>query len=173
MEENPNPDRGRRIAPRGGLTKEKREARKSGKFVHFAGMIYDEFSRNFHVIPEVSEVPPVAKIFKGIDPGMRHMAALLWAYLTPEDTLVVFDELALQGHNIAQVCEAAKLVDQKWGQHAGSGALIPLTAEWSVRDPAPRNEMHTTGRSDQMEYTKNGLVTILGQNSKTAGISAV
>lgn len=173
MDDNPYLDSRTKTRALAGLTKEEKEARKSGKFVHFAGMIYDEFSRNFHVIPEVSEVPPVAKIFKGIDPGMRHMAALLWAYLTPEDVLVVFDELALQGHNIAQVCEAAKLVDQKWGQHAESGAIIPVQAEWNVIDPAARNVMHNTGRSDQMEYTKNGIVTILGQNSKTAGISAV
>lgn len=173
MDDNPYLDSRTKTRALAGLTKEEKEARKSGKFVHFAGMIYDEFSRNFHVIPEVAEVPPVAKIFKGIDPGMRHMAALLWAYLTPEDVLVVFDELALQGHNIAQVCEAAKLVDQKWGQHAESGAIIPIQAEWNVIDPAARNVMHNTGRSDQMEYTKNGIVTILGQNSKTAGISAV
>jgi phage terminase large subunit-like protein len=176
MDDNPYLDARTKKRALAGLTNEEREARKSGKFVHFAGMIYDEFSRNFHVIPEISTetgIPPIARTYVGIDPGMRHMAAILWAYLTPEDTMVVFDELALQGHNVAQVCEAIKLVNQKWGQRTEKGAIVSLNPEWYVIDPAARNVMHNTGRSDQMEYTKNGIVTILGQNSKTAGISAV
>lgn len=172
MDDNPHLDARTKKRALAGLSKEERDARKSGRFVHFAGMIYDEFSRNEHVIPQISEVPPNAKVFVGIDPGMRHMCAVIWAYLNSEDTLVVFDELALQGHNVEQVCEAIKLVNEKWGQHL-EAKVIPLKPEWYVIDPAARNIMHNTGRSDQMEYTKNGIVTILGQNSKTAGISAV
>lgn len=162
------------------MSNEERDARKSGRFVHFAGMIYDEFSRNFHVIPEIGQdehgnrlLPRGAPIYVGIDPGMRHMAAVLWAYLTQDDTLVVFDELTLQGHTVKQVAQAMKLVNQKWGQHTETGAIVPIAPDWYVIDPSARNIVHQTGRSDQMEFTDNGIVTILGQNSVTAGINRV
>lgn len=173
MDDNPYLDAKTKKRALAGLTKEEREARKSGKFVHFAGMIYDEFSRNFHVIPEVSEVPPGSRIYVGIDPGMRHMAAVIWTYLTPEDTLVVFDELALQGHTVKQVADAIKLVNQKWGQRTEKGAIVSLNPDWYVIDPSARNVVHQTGRSDQMEFTDHEIVTILGQNSVTAGINRV
>jgi phage terminase large subunit-like protein len=150
-----------------GYSREELEAHKSGRFVHFAGMIYDEFSRNFHVIPE-QPIPAKTRVYVGIDPGMRHMAAVVWCYLTPEDTLVVFDELALQGHTVAQVAEAIKLINLKHGKDG-----IPLTPDWYVIDPSARNIVHQTGRSDQMEFTDHGIVTILGQNSVTAGINRV
>jgi phage terminase large subunit-like protein len=155
------------------MSKEEREARKEGKFVHFAGMIYGEFQRHLHVIPEVSEVPPGSRIYVGIDPGMRHMAAVIWTYLTPEDTMVCFDELALQGHTVKQVAEAIKLRNLKWGQGTQKGTRLPLQPDWYVIDPSARNVMHQTGRSDQMEFTDHGVVTILGQNSVTAGINRV
>lgn len=156
-----------------GYSREELEARKSGRFVHFHGMIYGEFKRNEHVIPELTELPGGVNVYVGIDPGVRHMAAVVWAYLNQEDTLVVFDELALQGHTVKQVCEKIKLVNQKWGQRTQTGAIVPLMPSWYVIDPSARNIMHQTGRSDQMEYTDNGIITILGQNDVTAGINRV
>jgi len=180
MDDNPYLDVKTKNRALAGMSKEEREARKSGRFVHFAGMIYDEFSRPKHVIPELRpdetgdrRLPPGANVYVGIDPGMRHMAAVVWAYINTEDTMVVFDELALQGQNIAQVCESIKLINQKWGQHTETGAIAPLVPVWYVIDPSARNVSHQTGRSDQAEYVKHGIVTILGQNSVTAGISAV
>jgi phage terminase large subunit-like protein len=173
MDDNPHLNATTKKRALAGLTKEERDARKSGRFVHFAGMIYDDFSRNFHVIPEVSEVPGTARVYVGIDPGIRHMAAVVWCYLTPEDTLVQFDELALQGHTVKQVAEAIKLVNQKWGQRLPDGTIHSLRPDWYVIDPSARNIVHQTGRSDQMEFTDNGIVTILGQNSVTAGINRV
>jgi len=180
MDDNPHLDETTKRRVLKGLSKEERDARKSGRFVHFAGMIYDEFSRNFHVIPEIAQdddgnrlLPRAAPIYTGIDPGMRHMAAVLWSYLTQDDTLVVFDELTLQGHTVKQVAQAMKLVNQKWGQHTDTGAIVPIAPDWYVIDPSARNIVHQTGRSDQMEFTDNGIVTILGQNSVTAGINRV
>jgi phage terminase large subunit-like protein len=169
MDDNPHLDANTKRRALAGLSKEERQARKSGRFVHFAGMIYEEFSRSAHVIPERDPgVPADARVYVGIDPGMRHMAAVIWAYLTPEDTMVVFDELALQGHTVKQVCEAIKLVNHKHSNEKG-----PLLPNWYVIDPSARNIMHQTGRSDQMEFTDNGIVTILGQNAVTAGINRV
>jgi phage terminase large subunit-like protein len=173
MDDNPHLAEEDKAAVLEDLTDEERQARKSGRFVHFAGMIYDSFKRNEHVIPEIEELPAQAGVYVGIDPGIRHMAAVVWCYLTVDDTMVVFDELALQGHTVKQVAEAIKLRNMHWGHRTQDGTIIPLQPSWYVVDPAARNVVHQTGRSDQMEFTDNGIVTILGQNSVTAGINRV
>jgi hypothetical protein len=86
--------------------------------------------------------------------------------------MVVFEELALQGHTVVQVCDAIKLVNVKHARNL-TGVSQPLMPQWYVIDPAARNVAHQTGRSDQMEYTQHGIVTIAGQNSVTAGINRV
>lgn len=167
MDDNPHLDEKTKKRALAGLSSEERQARKSGRFVHFAGMIYDEFTRNRHVVPE-HELPDDVRVFVGIDPGMRHMAAVVWAYLTTDDRLVVFDELGLQGHTVKQVCEKIHLVNMKHTRHG-----MALRPDYYVIDPSARNVNHQTGRSDQMEYTEHGIVTICGQNSVTAGINRV
>lgn len=177
MDDNPHLDEVTKQRVLRGLSEEERQARKQGRFVHFAGMIYSEFSRNEHVIPEIDAVPRDCRVYVGIDPGMRHMAAVVWCYLTPDDQLVQFDELALQGHTVAQVAEAIHLTNRRWASYVdlGSGKIEtqPLRPAWYVIDPSARNVNHQTGRSDQMEFTDHGIVTILGQNSVTAGINRV
>jgi phage terminase large subunit-like protein len=175
MDDNPYLDTRTKERALAGLSTEERKARKSGRFVHFAGMIYDEFVAHKHVIPQRAigeQVPSDTKVYVGIDPGMRIMAAVLWTYLTPQDQLVCFDELALAGHTVQQVCEAIKLTNMKHTRHLNEQKL-PLIPQWYVIDPAARNVNHQTGRSDQMEYTTHGIVTIAGQNSVTAGINRV
>ncbi len=176
MDDNPYLDTETKRRALEGLSREERQARKSGRFVHFHGMIYEDFSRNEHVIPErqaKDQIPPGARVYVGIDPGMRHMAAVIWTYLNNEDVMVVFDELALQGYTVKQVARAIKEVNMKYGQVTEKGDIVPLQPDWYVIDPSARNIVHQTGRSDQMEFTDNGIVTILGQNSVTAGINRV
>jgi phage terminase large subunit-like protein len=175
MDDNPFLDAATKERALAGLSQEERKSRKSGRFVHFAGMIYDEFTTGTHVIPERPigyAVPQDCNVYVGIDPGMRIMAAVVWCYLTPEDVMVAFDELALQGHTVGQVAEAIKLTNLKHGIRAGDH-VIPLAPSWYVIDPAARNVSHQTGRSDQSEFVDHGIVTILGQNSVTAGINRV
>lgn len=180
MDDNPHLDERTKRKALEGLTREEREARKSGRFVHFAGMIYGEFSRSEHVIPEICPdetgqraLPAHSNVFVGIDPGIRHMAGVVWTYIDPSGTMVVFDELALQGHNIEEVCEAIKRTNMKWGQRQPDGSIHPLHPAAYIMDPSAGNRAHNTGRSDQSEYTKHGVIAILGQNAIPAGISAV
>lgn len=173
MDDNPHLAAADKAAVLEDLTEEEKQARKSGRFVHFAGMIYDDFSRNHHVIPEIREVPAGARVYVGIDPGVRHMAAVVWCYLNVKNTLVVFDELALQGRTVKQVAEAIQIVNHKWGQRLPDGKVMPLVPEWYVIDPSARNVVHQTGKSDQAEFFDHGIMAILGQNSVTAGINRV
>lgn len=163
MDDNPHLDRTTMARVLAGLSPEEREARKSGRFVSFSGLIYSQFSSSRHVLPSQAELPPGVEVFCGIDPGYRHMCAVVYCYLTGEDELVVFDEIAMQGATIRQVCDEIKRRNARWG----------IQPNWFVIDPASRNKNNQTGRSDQQEFADNGVVTIPGQNAVGAGINRV
>lgn len=91
------------------------------------------------------------------------MAAVLFAYLDEDDKLTVYDEIALQGRTVAEVCKEIHARNLRWGQHP----------RWYVIDPAAKNKSHQTGRSDQQEFADHGIYTIPGQNSVSAGINRV
>jgi hypothetical protein len=162
MDDNPHLDEATKNRVLAGLSPEERAARKAGRFVHFAGLIYPEFGPDM-IAPEWEEVPSDAMVICGIDPGFRHMAAAVFCAVLPDGSWVVFDEVALQQKTIREVCEELKLRSVKWGR----------TPRWYVIDPASRNRNAQTGRSDQMEYADYGIVTIAGQNSVSAGLQRV
>jgi hypothetical protein len=83
------------------------------------------------VVPiEVVVCEAGVEVFCGIDPGYRHMCAVLWAYLDHEDTMVVFDELAVAKTVISEVCKEIKLRNERRGARPN----------WYVIDPAARNK---------------------------------
>jgi hypothetical protein len=131
--------------------------------VHFAGLIYPEFSVEEHVVPQLSVIPEEDLVIVGIDPGFRHMAAAVFCSVSPEGVWTVFDEVAAQGRTIREVCDEILRRNVRWGR----------TPRWYVIDPAARNTSSQTGRSDQMEYQDHGIGTIAGQNSVVAGLQRV
>lgn len=145
-----------------GLSQEERAARKEGRFIALHGLIYADFTRERHVVPQ-RPIPENVNIVVGIDPGIRNRCAVVWIYLTPDDQMVVFEEGAYEGMTVRQVCEQIHKVNARYD-------VSPL---YYVIDPAAQNRAHQTGRSDQMEYADNGIVTIAGQHSVTAGINRV
>jgi phage terminase large subunit-like protein len=147
-----------------------REARKSGRFVQFSGLIYPKPPE---IIPQVERVPPGAEVFRGIDPGWRHMCAIVYCYLDLQDHMVVFDEIALRGSTVNEACGEMRKRDLRWGYRKDNGSVIPLMINWSVIDPSSRNKNAQTGRSDQAEFADHGIYTIPGQNAVTAGINRV
>ena len=149
---------------------EEREARKSGRFVHFAGLIYPEFAwdrvrRPELVIPDdpnESAVPHGFPVFVGIDPGLR-FPAVVFCYLDFENTLVVFDELMMPGKTIRVVCEEIRKREEKWR----------IKPEWYVIDPAARNKNQQTGRSDMSEFQAQGIFPFPGQNEWRTGVNSL
>jgi phage terminase large subunit-like protein len=147
-----------------------REARKSGRFVSFSGLIYPSPPET---VPQIEAVPAGAEVFRGIDPGWRHMCAVVYCFLDFDDTLVCFDEIALRGATVKEACEEMRKRDLRWGTRKDSGETIPLKVNWSAIDPASRNKNAQTGRSDQQEFADHGIYTIPGQNAVSAGINRV
>lgn len=163
MDDNPHLDPRAKEWVLSGLTKEERASRKSGKFMAFAGLVYPEFSKTRHVIPERDELPEGVEIFAGIDPGIRHLCAVMFAYLDPDDVMVVFDEIAMQDSTISDVCMEIGNRVERWGRRPN----------WYVIDPAARNRNNQTGRQDQQEFADHGIYTFPGQNAERPGINRV
>jgi len=163
MDDNPHLDERTKLRVLAEYSEEERQARKSGLFVHFAGLVYSEFDPGVHVVPGLSRVPEGVEVFGGIDPGIRHMAGVVLAFLDEDDNLVVFDELALQGHTIGEVCKEIELMLGRWD----------VRPRWWVIDPASRNKNNQTGRSDQMEFQDHGVFAQPGQNAVRPGINRV
>ncbi len=162
MEENPHldPDDIQRVLA--GLSSEERAARKSGRFVHFAGLIFEEFSKSSHIVPALHPEDLDGEVYVGIDPGLRN-AAVVWSVLGADDRLIVFDELLAKRDTIATVCKEIHARNAQWG----------VEPRWYVIDPASRNKNHQTGKSDQQEFIDHGIVPIPGHNSVTAGIQRI
>lgn len=154
------------------------EARKRGRFIHFAGLIYGEFDRNVHVIDDADVwdqvadeygventgyINPGLNVIVGIDPGIRNRCAVVWAALDGNDDLYVFDELYEQGRTIGEICEMIQKINAKY-------QINPI---YYVIDPASRNKNFQTGRSDQSEFAEHGILTVPGQHQVEAGINRV
>ena len=154
-----------------GLSTEEKQARKSGKFVALSGLIYADFNSFEHILPYEQlldeelriELPRNINVYVGIDPGLRNRAAVIFSYITSDGSMYIFDELYEQGQTIQEVAE-------KYHKILAQYQVFPT---WNVIDPASRNKNHQTGRSDQMEYSDHGIITIPGQNAVEPGINRV
>ena len=175
IDDNPYLSHNQRDKALEGYSSAELQARKKGRFVHFAGMIYPEFDRHKHVIPE-RPIPDNAYVWVGIDPGTRVMAAVVWAYVETNGRIVVFDELALEGYTVQGVAKAIQLVNSKHGSKPDTKeelGVLPIKPRAYVIDPSARNIEHISGRDIQREFADHGIYAVLGQNSVTAGINRV
>jgi phage terminase large subunit-like protein len=172
MDDNPYLDATTKQRVLGGLSEEERKARKEGRFVHFGGLIYSEFSREKHVRPEILEPQGMEDdehelagqtIYVGIDPGQRFMAAVVFCAVDHEGRITVFDEIAMQGATAREVAAEIRLRCARWR----------VEPRMFIIDPAAQNRLHQTGRSDQMEYADAGIYAVPGQNAVRAGINRV
>lgn len=162
MDDNPTLSEEDKAWALSGLNSQEREARKTGRFISFAGLIYPEFDRSRHVLPAIDKVPEGVEVFCGIDAGFKH-PAVLYCYLDFEDRLVVFDEIAPEDAIIDKVVSQIRETNARWN-------VIP---GWYVIDPAARNRNSQTGQADQLEFALKGISTIPGQNDVRLGIDKV
>jgi hypothetical protein len=147
----------------------KLEARMHGRFVHFEGLVYEEFREDRHVtvdraVPRKDEkAKPSVPIYAAIDPGIDHPAGLVFFWLDSSDVAEVFYAEKFQG---AIVADIAKLWHGICEEHR-------FTPRWTVIDPAARNRNPQTGRSIQQEFSEHGVPTLPGQNARLAGFDRV
>src|SRR5262249_24034343 len=139
MDDNPHLDEDQKKEALAGYSNDELKARKEGGYIHLAGMIYTEFKQTEHVIPE-APMPKECYVYVAIDPGIRNLAGVLWGYCDHTGVLTIFDEFAEQGYTVEDVARQINLINKKHGISDPGHYVI---------DPAARNIMHQTGRSDQ------------------------
>jgi hypothetical protein len=150
------------------------EARRRGRFVHFAGLIYPEFRETAppsgHVSPDRpiprkhEQALPSVPIYECFDPGIDHPAALVYFWLDEKDVAEVF--FAFKERDL----KLADLVDKR------NDILEALSfrPRWTVIDPASRNRNPVTGRNMQDVLLRDhGVATIPGNNVVNPGLNEV
>jgi hypothetical protein len=127
-----------------------------GRFVHFAGLIYDEFreappEKGGQVVPPRSvprkddEARPSVPVYGAIDPGIaRSHMALVFFWVTEDDVAEVF---------YAQKWKGWLTEDLAREFHRVCGELN-FRPRWTVIDPAGKRRDPTTGATCR---TRSGL----------------
>lgn len=156
----------------------KLKARKSGSWVHFAGLIYDEWRDDVHVVAD-RELPRASTpagpggllvpVYAAIDPGINqdHQMALVMAFVEEledgRDRIEVFHTYKFANGVVEDMANHFHAVCARLGSQT----------RWNVIDPSAQNRSPQTGRSIQWEFQRHGVHTILGQNARVAGFNAV
>lgn len=146
-----------------GLTEEERKARKEGRFVHFAGMVFPEFTDDRHVCaPPDPRTIRQQSIVVGIDPGIRWTGISFLAF-DDENYALVFDELYLKQQTVPQVADAIKDRLQVWG----------VEPDFYIIDPSARNRTQINADAVEAEFQRHGIYAVHGQNDRESGILTI
>lgn len=162
MDENPHLNQISKERILSGLTEEERAARKSGKFIHFQGLVYEEFEESKHVVETVSrEQLKGQDIRVGIDPGIETTAVVFCAF-DRDNAMLVFDELYLHGNDAVPEVAAhrIKTVCKAWG----------VKPSYYMIDPSARNRSLVNAEQVSGAYYRAGIMTHPGQNALEAGV---
>ena len=141
------------------LTDEERRARKSGEFVHFGGVFFDEFKDSIHVVkPKLYELK-TQEIVIGIDPGLRR-TGVTWTAFDNDNAACTFAEYYPKETVVPEIAAAIKTRNQNFG----------IKDPVYVVDPSYRNRTGINADSLEAAYAREGIYCQHGQNDRSAGI---
>jgi phage terminase large subunit-like protein len=140
-----------------------RASRESGEFMEFQGLVYKELDPSVHILS--SHQPKRAyPVICAVDPHPRKATVVTWAYVTPQDDVVFFDELEVKG-------TATEIVAAILRKEATHGARTQLR----VIDPAANKQVSGIGssRTTLREFQEAGMNFSLADNATEAGMNVV
>lgn len=155
-----------------GLSDEDKEARRQGKFIQRGGLIYanKHFSPEVNVIPDIVGTERWATIKKGgwalvsgMDHGFTNPTVWLWAACDTEGRIIIFEEYSKTKEIVKSHSQQILSIERNLG----------IRPAYRVGDPSIKNVDPITGTSIQLEYIRNGLPIVPGNNDVKAGIEAV
>lgn len=132
-----------------------------GSFDSFEGLVYKDFQDKYPWVVNDFEIPDHWYRFVGIDHGYRNPTAILWAAVSPEGRLVIYDEFYSAGKLVS---ELAEIIRAKSGKDQIRLFLI---------DPSCNNRDGKTGRSIIDEFSDHGIYCTPANNEVRAGINRV
>ena len=163
MDDNPNLSEEGKAAALAAIPEEYRAARKEGNFVHFQGLVYDEWDASRHVCDPVDKAHLSGQTFQTvIDPGI-HKTAVLFGAFDKDNHLLIYDELLLQGHTPERTVAEIRRKERFWG----------VKDAFYLIDPAARNRSLTDAERVESAFQKAGLPVVPAQNDVETGIFEV
>lgn len=147
-----------------GMSEDEVKARQQGRFVEVGGLIFKTFDKKKHVIPP--QIPPKTwQLYMSIDSGWKNPTAILWHAVSPDNTVITFNEIYLSETTI-------DVFAQMIHQYESSIGWVPYLR---TGDPALKQTREATGLSGQQEYAKHGIYLSLdsvptGPGSVSIGI---
>jgi PBSX family phage terminase large subunit len=132
-----------------------------GSFDTFSGLIYHEFRDAKPYVVPAYELPDDWYRFVAMDYGYRNPTAALWAAVSPEGRVYVYDEFYASNKLVSEIAEIV--------QAKSKGQNIQ---QWLI-DPSTRNRQGVTGVSVIDEFAKYGLFMRPANNDVRAGINRV
>jgi phage terminase large subunit-like protein len=148
---------------------DERQARETGDFIHFGGMVYPAgFERILAppVIPSPDGLRPERlrdrDIYVGIDPGLKN-AAFVWVAFDHDNRALVFAEALLQEKTPIDYAKMVRFINSQYA----------IREPIYVIDPSARNRSLTNAESIQGELQRMGIPCMFGQNDVQAGVQSV
>lgn len=141
---------------------DERQARETGDFIHFGGMVY---SGGFNGVLREPPTPDEIKnydVVVGMDPGLKN-AAFVWVAFDNENRALVFDEILLQDKTALHYRAAIETINKRWG------IKNPLY----VVDPAARQRSLVNAESVASELNRQGIFPMWGQNDPETGVQQI
>jgi hypothetical protein len=163
------------------LTDEERKVRIHGEFAHLQGRVFKEFTRRTHVF-NYQKWPEEWPVYCAIDPHPRKPHTVLYLGVTDDDTLVVIDELSIEG-DVEELAKAMKKKEDENGykivsrriDNSGSGtdwnrdSFIDQLAKQGIRtNPMRKKEKDVASSIQKIKLLlKNGQLRFLENCTKT------
>jgi len=139
------------------------QARVHGDFVHKAGLVYPDFHGQGRTGYTREWVKSVAEdIYVGIDPGVQY-TGLIWAVFDQGNALHVIDAVKMQDVNVDGVASRIRERNDYW----------QIRDPQFVIDPAVGHREHSRGQRLEVEYQKEGIYAIWGDNDREVGVSTL
>jgi phage terminase large subunit-like protein len=145
------------------MSSEERDARLTGRFLTFSGLIYPEFS-DAHIIDPI-DVSQVREnlIICAMDHGGTNPTAWLWASIDSDGRCIIFHEYYQPGEIVSYHAQQVRLYNSV-------NSLIPA---YNIGDPAIKQKNPLDGSSVQQEYAINGIGIALANNKHDIGFDRV
>ncbi len=143
------------------MTDDEQRIRRSGQFIPVGGLVFKKFNPLQHIIDKDLLPPPNATQYMSLDHGYNAPTAWLWHYVTPDGTLVTYDELYA---NETLVSSFAAEIHRR---NALPGRRPP---DLYIGDPAISQRNAQTGDSIQVAYQQQGISIMLGNNDVKIGV---
>ncbi len=155
----------------GSYSKERIQRDIMGSFDSFEGMIYDEFSRQVHVV-EPYEIPKEYTRIVGADHGYTNPAAMLWGAVDHDGNIIIYRELYRRETLIKDICAEFKhLIGCSQKTPKGTEKIDAIYIDPSTK--ARRGQLGVSDFSTYLEYLPGHIPLVTANNDVSPGIDRV